>query len=73
MFLKLKKKSSGVVLAPNYIWRLSGFVDEGVYQTTDIASCFFTTQLNKHWIIGWLVVSCNYRLWFNLQEENIWT
>lgn len=36
-----KKKSSGVVLVPNYVWRLSGFVDEGRYQTTDIASCFF--------------------------------
>lgn len=27
--VKKKKKSSGVVLVPNYVWRLSGFVGEG--------------------------------------------
>lgn len=48
MYVFKKKKSSGVVLLPNYVWKLSGFVDEGRYQTTDVASCFFTTQLNKH-------------------------
>lgn len=37
------KKGSGVVLAPSYVWRLSDFVDEGRYQTTDIVFCFYNT------------------------------
>lgn len=37
------KKGSGVVLAPNYVWGLSDTGDEGCYQTTDIAFCFYNT------------------------------